>query len=133
MRDRDYYPPMTQSQWERAPFNEVETPEKEFSVTISQTLSKSTTVCTQDYIPVVEDEWDGEMGIHEEYADTSNTDWKKVYNDCAMTPLDIIQKCGELCKYLLDRDMTSYGKNSLKKLMEECQDWVEDDMEVCED
>ena len=45
------YPEMTQSQWDSAPWNEKETPEKEFEVCITQTLSKTVKVTTNDYIP----------------------------------------------------------------------------------
>lgn len=132
MRERDYYPAMSESQWRSAPFNEPYIPEKDFDVTCSQSLSRTTTVCTNNYIPVVDEGYEDGVGWHEEYADTSKTNWREEYSNTAYTPLEIIQKCGELCKYLLDRDMTDYGKNSLKKLMEECDGWTEDETEFCE-
>ena len=121
-----------------APYNEVEVPEKEFDVLVSQTLSKSTSVITDNYIPGasgVEYEHDEEGGHAvgwQDPDDTSDTDWKEEYSNEHYTPLQIISKCGELCKYLLDRNMTSYGINSLKRLLEECSDWTEDETEYIE-
>ena len=97
------YPAMSQSQWDSAPFNEPDVPEKEFDVTISQTLSKSTSIYTQDYQP----EYDEENG--HVYADTSQTDWKKAYNDAAMTPLDIIQSAEKIAKALLEECKTRFA------------------------
>jgi hypothetical protein len=134
------YPPGVSDNTPDAPWNEPEIPEKEFNVLCSQTLSKSTPIWTDDYWPGasgVDYEPDGEGGYcasgWQEDDDTSNTDWHKVYKDNTYTPLEIISKCGDLCKFLLDRDMTQYGKNSLKLLMEACQGWQEDETEIMED
>ena len=56
-----------------APWNKEEAPIKEFDVFISQTLSKSTTVSTNNYIYNVEKGEDGEV---EEDVDTSETNWE---------------------------------------------------------
>ena len=121
------YPAMSQSQWDSAPFNEPDVPEKEFDVTISQTLSKSTSIYTQDYQP----EYDEENG--HVYADTSQTDWKKAYNDAAMTPLDIIQSAEKIAKALLEEGKTRFAGIYLKSFVEECQDWNNDETEVIEE
>ena len=44
------YPPMSQSEWDRAPWNEVELPRKDVEVTVSITLSKTMKVPVTDYI-----------------------------------------------------------------------------------
>lgn len=126
MRDSDYYPPGAYND-PNAPYNEVEVPEKEFEVTISQSLSKNTSIYTQDYMPEYDEE-DGHI-----YADTSQTDWKQAYKDNAMTPLDIIQNCEKIAKALLEQGQTRFAGVYLKTLVEECQDWDEDELDVEKD
>ena len=124
MSAADYYAPGSYYDAD-APWNEVEVPEREFCVLVSQTLSKSTSIYTQDYQP----EYDEEDG--NTYADTSGTDGKQAYSDVAMTPLDIINNCEKIAKALLEEGKTRYAGVYLRSLVEECQDWVEDDYEVC--
>lgn len=127
LRSNSNYPPMSQSQWDAAPFNEVEVPEREFDVCISQSLSKSTSIYTQDYQP----EYDEEDG--HTYANTMDTDWKKAYQDVAMTPLDIINAASEIAEALLKEGKTRVGGVYLKSLVEECKDWINDELEVMEE
>ena len=127
------YPPMSQSEWDNAPWNQSDPEEKEFEVTVSQTLSKSTTVTTSDYIPggyFQETEWDID-GYHtitcHEPDDTSDTDWKKAYNNEHYTPLELIQEFKEM----LEKN-TPIPETRRKYLIDECMNWIEDDLEVCE-
>lgn len=127
------YPPMSQSEWDNAPWNQSDPEEKEFKVTVSQTLSKSTTVTTSDYIPggyFPETEWDID-GYHtvtcHEPDDTSDTDWKKAYNNEHYTPLGLIQEFKEM----LEKN-TPIPETRRKHLINECMNWIEDDLEVCE-
>lgn len=127
MRESGYYPPGAEFD-PSAPYNQEELPEKDFSVTISQTLSKSVTVTTDDYWP----EYDEEDG--HTYINTSNTDWKKAYEDCDFKIQDLLE---ELKEYIL-KDISNYSSMSgkgvyLKRLLEACDGWVEDDYEVVED
>ena len=50
LRANSNYPPMSQSDWDRAPWNEVELPPKEVEVTVSVTISKTMKVPVGDYI-----------------------------------------------------------------------------------
>lgn len=127
------YPPMSQSEWDNAPWNQSDPEEKEFEVTVSQTLSKSTTVTTSDYIPgryFPETEWDID-GYHtitcHEPDDTSDTNWKKAYNNEHYTPLGLIQEFKEM----LEKN-TPIPETRRKHLIDECMNWIEDDLEVCE-
>ena len=126
MSEADYYAPGSYND-PNAPWNEVEVPEREFDVCVSQSLSKSTSIYTQDYQP----EYDEEDG--HTYADTSQTDWKKAYNDVAMTPLDIIQSAEKIAKALLEEGKTRFAGIYLKSLVEECQDWNDDETEIIEE
>lgn len=127
------YPPMSQSEWDNAPWNQSDPEEKEFEVTVSQTLSKSTTVTTSDYVPggyFSETEWDID-GYHtitcHEPDDTSDTDWRSAYNNEHYTPLGLIQEFKEM----LEKN-TPIPETRRKYLIDECMNWIEDDLEVCE-
>ena len=70
----------------------------DFEVTCSQSLSRTATVTTNNYIPCAEDVWDDGVGHHDEWADTSDTNWADEYSECGyMTPLELI---GLLKEYL---------------------------------
>lgn len=132
MTESGYYPPGAEFDPD-APWNQNDPEEKEFKVTVSQTLSKSTTVTTSDYIPggyFPETEWDID-GYHtvtcHEPDDTSDTDWKKAYNNEHYTPLGLIQEFKEM----LEKN-TPIPETRRKHLINECMNWIEDDLEVCE-
>lgn len=116
-----------------APWNEPVIPEKEFEVCCSQTLSKNTTIITDDYIPQCDCGYEDGVGYCDQWADTSQTDWKKAYTDVAMTPLDIIKACSTLAQHLLDNGTSYLGPYHMKELIEECADWNEDELEVIEE
>ena len=63
------YPPMSQSEWDSAPWNEVELPPKDVEVTVSITLSKTMKVPVTDYI------------IDDEGVDFSRCDLNKAVED----------------------------------------------------
>lgn len=126
MSEADYYAPGSYRD-PSAPWNEVEIPEKEFDVCVSQSLSKSTSIYTQDYQP----EYDEETGHTD--ADTTYTDWKKAYTNVAMTPLEIINAAGKIAKALLEEGKTRVAGVYLKSLAEECEEWNEDELEVIEE
>lgn len=131
-----YYPPGAEHN-PNAPYNQRDLDEKEFDVTISQTLSKNTTVFTNDYIPgyqYQESEWDGDgycAVTYQEPDDTSDTDWKEAYKFNHDTPLHLIY----LFKRILEGDikLDEMQESRKKYLIQECSDWVEDDFEVCKD
>lgn len=135
MYDNYNYPPGADGP--DAPWNQSGPEEREFEVTISQTLSKSTIVYTNDYIPgscYTEREWDGDgycTVTHQEPDDTSDTNWKDAYKMEHDTPLHLIS----LFKRVLEGDivLNELPESRKKYLIEECSDWVEDDFEVCED
>ena len=133
LNNNSNYPLMSQSEWDNAPWNQSDPEEQEIEVTVSQTLSKSTTVTTSDYIPggyFPETEWDID-GYHtitcHEPDDTSDTDWKKAYNNEHYTPLGLIQEVKEM----LEKN-TPIPETRRKHLIDECMNWIEDDLEVCE-
>ena len=148
MIESGYYPPGAEFD-PSAPWNQVEIPEQEFDVTISQTLSKDTTVCTNDYIPGasgVDYEPDDEGGYcasgWHDPDDTSDTNWGKIYREEHYTPLDLIQMLSEKCKQEL-KELEELGsedapyyykqkKRELEHLIDECSCWTDDETEVFE-
>lgn len=125
MRESGYYPPGAEFD-PSAPYNEVPIPEKEFEVTISQTVSKTVKVLTDDYAQC----YDDECGYT--YADTENTDWKEAYN----RDHEDIPKLLELLRNYLEKDLeygdSKYSKEQLKYYLEECDNWIVDETEVVE-
>lgn len=123
-----------------APWNQNDIEEKEFGVTVSQTLSKNTTVTTSDYIPggsSQETEWDID-GYHtitcHEPDDTSDTDWKKAYKNEHLTPLQLINEFKDfLTKHLPDSIIDVKGFQRFKYLIDECEGWEVDETEVVEE
>lgn len=125
-----------------APWNEPEVPEKEFDVTCCQTLSKTVTVYTDNYTPGasgVDYEPDDEggytaVGWHDE-DDTSDTNWADEYhaNDYH-TPLQLIELFKRYLQHMLDNKVqVSTSTSYIKHLIEECEDWSEDETEYVED
>lgn len=125
MIESGYYPPGAEFD-PKAPYNQEEIPERCFDVLISQTLSKTTVVSTRDYIPEYEEE-DGHT-----YADTSETDWEKAYSHSwHYTPIELIREFkGFLTKHLPDPIVDIKGFREFKHLIDECENWTEDETEV---
>lgn len=136
MRESGYYPPGAEFD-SNAPYNQVEIPEKEFTVVCSQSLSKAAVIYTDDYIPGasgVDYEPDDEGGYYasgwQDPDDTSGTNWTAAYEKYSMTPLELIDVCKELAQYLLDNGTTHVGKFYLKGIVEDCIGWEEDELVV---
>ena len=140
------YPPGVSDNTPDAPWNESEVPEKDFEVTCSQTLSRTATVTTNNYIPGASGcdyEPDGEGGYcacgWQDDDDTSDTNWGDEYDACGYkTPLQLIQILRDYLGRDLDRvdiiaEETNQNKafleRKLKHLIEECDCWQDDETE----
>lgn len=106
-----------------APWEEVEVPERNFKVCVSQTLSRSTDVDTQDYT------WDK----GEEYPDTSETNWKTTYLAQHYSPFEIIENTRKIAQTLIAKGQTSVAGVYLPSLLRDCRGWICDDFEVVEE
>lgn len=147
MNAADYYPAGAYYD-PNAPYNQAEVPERDFDVVCSQSLSRTAVVTTNNYIPGasgVDYETDDEGGCyasswHDE-DDTSDTDWKQEYDENGYyTPLQLIQLFKETLKNQLDSwngmEDTPAGKKEIQKiehLIDECDCWTEDELEIFED
>jgi hypothetical protein len=126
MYDNYNYPPGADTP--DAPWNEVSVPEREFDITVSETLSRTVTVCTDKYYP----EYDDETG--RTYANTFDTDWKEIYQEGNYTIPDLLNALKEL----LTEKIKTCPPHSLqyykyKTLLRCCDGWTEDEYEVTED
>ena len=149
MWESGYYPPGAEHD-PNAPWNEVEVPEQDFEITCSQSLSRTATVTTNNYIPGasgVDYEPDGEGGYcaegwHDD-DDTSDTNWADEYKENGYkTPLQLIQ----MLKEYLQKDLEKWEEEDkkdphkwaatqvrrFKGLIEECDCWTEDETEFVE-
>ena len=122
-----YYPAGLTDNTPGCPWSEPVIPEREFDILVSQTLSRNTSIYTDDYCPEFDEE-DGRT-----YANTEETDWKKAYQNVAMTPLEIIGAAKKIAKALLEQGQTRVGDVYLKSLVKECEGWNEDELEVMEE
>lgn len=134
------YPPGVSDNTIGAPWNDPEVPDEDFEITCSQTLSKTVTVTTNNYIPGdsgVDYERDDEGGYYasgwHDDPDTSDTNWAEEYHDNDYhTPLQLI---GLFAKYLREEIEYSYidtpirNPKAMQRLLEECEGWCEDDTE----
>ena len=128
-----------------APWNEEFIPEKEFEVTCSQSLSKTVTVTTNNYIPGasgVDYEPDDEGGYYasgwHDPDDTSDTNWEEEYSNEHYTPLQLINLFKRHLSDELNAILNSTGEKPnkerlLRHLIDECSDWTENETEYVED
>lgn len=102
----------------RAPWNDEPVPEKQFYLTVSQTLSKSVLVKTNEYEKELKD-----------------TNWKSIYaNTGHYTPLDLISIFKSYLQMVMMGDfIDSKTKQRYKHLIEECGRWTNDELEVIQD
>lgn len=103
-----------------APWNDQDVPEKKFDMLISQTLSKSTKVLTDSYYP----EYDEES--KEMVPDTTYIDWEEEYHDNDhYTPIQLIALFKRHLEMEIERGEVREEYN--RHLIEECDDWLEDE------
>ena len=140
MSEADYYPAGAYSD-PNAPFNQSDPDDKEFEVTCTQTLSKTVTVVTNNYIPGasgVDYEPDDEGGCcavpWEDDPDTTDTNWADEYaeNDYH-TPAQLIGLFKRYLQNKLDGTPVPDSPSYLKHLIEECDEWAEIETEFVED
>lgn len=131
-----------------APWNEPVIPERDFDVTCSQSLSKTVTITTDNYIPGasgVDYEPDDEGGCcavsWKDPDNTSDTNWGSEYaSNGYKTPLELIQLFKETLEQQLkswegmgDEPCAKKEIHRIKHLIEECSNWTEDETEFIEE
>lgn len=78
------YPPMSQSELDNAPWNQVDSPEREIEVTVSVTLSKTVRISVSDY--EITDSGKDEDGEYFENIDYSNCNLKGAVEEQIVLP-----------------------------------------------
>ena len=140
MNEADYYPPGAYND-PNAPWNEVEVPEEDFEITCSQSLSKTVTVTTNNYIPGasgVDYESDDEGGVYasawHDAPDTTDTNWADEYHENDYhTPLQLIELFGQFLEEQKAHGIVFKSPKFTDHLIEECKDWNEDETEYIEE
>ena len=129
MKESGYYPPGAEFD-SQAPWNYKEPKPMNFYMSVSQSLSKSVKVLTSDYEPVVEKEMDDTGGYYYETQDTSNTDWKAVYeNNRHETPMKLIEILKEMLIMYKEHGLIFGSPAYTEHLIEECDNWTDDETE----
>ena len=105
------YPPMSQSEWDNAPWNQIDNPKKEIEVTVSVTLSKTVKIKVSDY--EIADSGKDEDGGYLEDVDYSNCDLKGAVEE----------------QIVLPQNAHTYVKSN-PKVHEDLSNWCVDDLEV---
>jgi len=125
MRDRDYYPAGAYDD-PNAPYNQSEQPDKDFGVTCSQTLSKEVTVTTNKYTLECDYDEDGFW----KHTDTSDICWADEYKSNGYhTPLKLLQLFKEFLEEQKSQGIVFKTPHFTNKLIEELDDWQEDETE----
>ena len=105
------YPPMSQSEWDNAPWNQVDNPEREIEVTVSVTLSKIVSIKVSDY--KITDFGKDEDGEYFEDIDYSDCDIKGAVEE----------------EIILPQSAYMYVKSN-PKVCKDLSNWYVDDFEV---
>lgn len=131
LRANSNYPMMSQSEWDNAPWNEVDNPEIECDCEVTETIARKVTLSTTDY--VAEEDWDDDMGKCIS-ADTSDTDWAAEYLNQEYTVLGLIDRL----KLYVEEDIKNTAINSskgreLQRLLAACKGWERIELEVEEE
>lgn len=98
-----------------APWNMEDKQDKKFDCNVSQTLSKNTSVYTNDY------EYDCGSLI------TDSVPWEDTYCEQHYTPLDLIQAFERLLEKLKEEGSVVW-KDYYLEFLKECNGWVEDEL-----
>lgn len=113
------YPLMSQSEWDNAPWNIEDLPEKNFAITVSCSLSKDTEVTSNNYD---ETGFYGAGSLNEPYNE---------YTRSEKTIKQIIDFAKEAAQYFLtNNDFKVRPKYTLKKIADSCEGWTVDEENV---
>ena len=122
------------------PWNEPIVPEEDFEITCSQSLSKTVTVTTNNYIPGasgVDYERDDEGGTYampwHDDPDTSDTNWADEYhgNDYH-TPAQLLILFKQFLEENIKQGLVFKSPKFTENLIRECDGWTEDETEYIE-
>lgn len=117
LKPNSNYPPMSQSEWDSAPWNQEDPPEEDFNVSVSFSLSKDCTVTTDD--------WSGD----EDYKELENPN--SAYTDSYLTPDQLMSFAFKAASQMLqNKDYSLANKYILKEVVDSCKGWTVDEFNV---
>ena len=117
-------PPLTSIEMSNAPFNEKPVPLRGFSAFVTEVLSKSATITTDEYT------WDKD----ECRPNTDDIPWNKEYKREHLSALDLIQSLANVLKENMPDPIIDLQKHRrYTYLLKECEGWESDEFEVTED
>lgn len=114
LNNNSNYPLMSQSEWDNAPWNQADNPEREIEVLVSVTLSKTVKIKITDYEII--DSGKDEDGEYFEDIDYSNCDLKSAVESQVVLPQNA---------YTTQLEET--------KARKDLEGWTVDDFEVIEE
>ena len=134
MIESGYYPPGAEFD-PNAPYNQSDQTPIEVDVCISQTLHKSTTISTTDYVA---EEWEdyerdddgGFVTTREVSYNFSDSDLLSAYKNDNWTIPELLYELKDYIKQDLDKGCSESKKAWLERMMKACEDWELDEEEV---
>ena len=123
----DNYPPGAAND-PRAPYNER--PMEEVDVTVKTSLIKETVVETSEghWVQETEIEPDGTRSTVSFYE--TDEDLKETFLNAHRSAIQIIRDCEKICTELVRVGNRFYNKIYLPNLIDDCQDWEEEEIIV---
>ena len=123
----DNYPPGAAND-SRAPYNER--PLEEVDVTVKTSLIKETVVETSEghWVQETEIEPDGTRSTVSFYE--TDEDLKETFLNAHRSAIQIIRDCEKICTELVRVGNRFYNKIYLPNLIDDCQDWEEENFEI---
>lgn len=125
MRDRDYYPAGAYND-PNAPYNQHDNDPIEVDCDTVVSLRKTITVETTNYY----EEFDDETGASDIHLMDGYNDLEEYVGKQHIALTDLLE---ELAKYIngeLQGDISNTRKCQLRRMLEDCQDWEQDYIEV---
>ena len=123
----DNYPPGAAND-PRAPYNER--PMLEVDVAAKSVLIKETVVETSEHHTVVEREIEVDGSYSTIAYEEPEIDLKDEFLGNHRRPIEIISDCRKICQELVRCGNVWFAKKYIPKLINDCEDWEEEDFEV---
>lgn len=120
LKPNSNYPLMSQSEWDNAPFNQPETEEEDFNITVSYSLSKELPIKSTEY-------------SEDDYGNHVLEDPHKEFVENHMELPDIIAFAKTSAEYLLNipyKALSYNDKKALKEIIKGCEGWTVDEFNV---
>ena len=112
----------------RAPYNER--PMLEVDVTAKSTLIKETVVETSERHTVVEREIEVDGSYSTIAYEEPEIDLLDEFLGSHRRPIEIISDCRKICQELVRCGNVWFAKKYIPKLIDDCEDWEEEDFEI---